>query len=42
MKPEVHEISDGIFRLTLPMPFRLNHVNIYGSSEFLVQQIKYN
>lgn len=30
METGIKEISDGIFMLTLPMPFRLEHVNIYA------------
>lgn len=27
----VEEISEGLFRLTLPMPFRLEHINVYAA-----------
>lgn len=30
MELGVKEISDGIFMITLPMPFRLEHVNVYA------------
>lgn len=30
MEPGFKEISDGVFMITLPMPFRLEHVNIYA------------
>ncbi len=31
MKPTVREIGDNFFMITLPMPFRLNHVNVFVS-----------
>jgi len=33
MKPGVKEIADRLYRITLPMPFRLGHVSVYAILE---------